>query len=77
MTTLLRWEIVLFDFVFDSFLGVLGELADPASLQTALFFNLGGWLGLPPSTPPAYNTTQSLQAEIPAAGGRYLGQGRT
>ncbi|HXC40938.1 MAG TPA: serine hydrolase domain-containing protein [Burkholderiales bacterium] len=45
------------------------KLADPSSLQAAAFFNLGGWLGLPPSTPPAYNTSASLQAEIPAAGG--------
>lgn len=45
------------------------KLADPASLQVATFFNLGGWLGMPPATPPAYNTTASLQAEIPAAGG--------
>ncbi|HSV54272.1 MAG TPA: serine hydrolase domain-containing protein [Burkholderiaceae bacterium] len=44
-------------------------IADPASMQSAVYFNLGGWLGLPPSTPPAYNTTASLQAEIPAAGG--------
>jgi CubicO group peptidase (beta-lactamase class C family) len=44
-------------------------VADPASMQSAVFFNLGGWLGSPPSTPPAYNSTASLQAEIPAAGG--------
>lgn len=44
-------------------------MTDPTSMQSAVFFNLGGWLGLPPSTPPAYNTTASLQAEIPAAGG--------
>lgn len=43
-------------------------IADPASLQAAVF-NIGGWLGIPPSTPPAYNSTPSLQAEIPAAGG--------
>ncbi|MES2247733.1 MAG: serine hydrolase domain-containing protein [Pseudomonadota bacterium] len=42
---------------------------DPASMQAAMFFNVGGWLGLPPDTPPAYNTKASLQAEIPAAGG--------
>ncbi|MBI5276034.1 MAG: beta-lactamase family protein [Burkholderiales bacterium] len=47
----------------------LPKLMDPTSMQAALFFNLGGWLGLPPSTPPAYNSAQSLQAEIPAAGG--------
>jgi CubicO group peptidase (beta-lactamase class C family) len=43
-------------------------IADPSSLQAAVF-NIGGWLGIPPSTPPAYNTPASLQAEIPAAGG--------
>lgn len=43
--------------------------SDPSSMQSAVFFNLGGWLGLPPSTPPAYNTEASLKAEIPAAGG--------
>jgi CubicO group peptidase (beta-lactamase class C family) len=43
-------------------------IADPASLQAAVF-NIGGWLGIPPSTPPAYNSAPSLQAEIPAAGG--------
>ena len=42
--------------------------SDPTSLQAAVF-NIGGWLGIPPSTPPAYNTVASLQAEIPAAGG--------
>lgn len=42
--------------------------SDPASLQAAVF-NIGGWLGAPPSTPPAYNAAASLQAEIPAAGG--------
>jgi CubicO group peptidase (beta-lactamase class C family) len=47
----------------------IAKLADASSLQAAVFFNLGGWLGLPPSTPPAYNTNASLQAEIPAAGG--------
>ena len=47
----------------------MAKLVDPTSLQAAAFFNLGGWLGMPPATPPAYNTTQSLQAEIPAAGG--------
>ena len=47
----------------------VAKLQDPASLQAAAFFNLGGWLGLPPSTPPAYNSNASLQAEIPAAGG--------
>ena len=47
----------------------IAKLADPASLQAAMFFNLGGWLGLPPATPPAYNSPTSLQAEIPAAGG--------
>ena len=44
-------------------------ISDPASMQSAVFFNMGGWFGLPPSTPPAYNTTASLQAQIPAAGG--------
>lgn len=53
----------------------LEKLMDPASLQAALFFNLGGWLGMPPATPPAYNTPQSLQAEIPAAGGVTNGRG--
>lgn len=43
--------------------------ADPTSMQGAVFFNLGGWLGMPPSTPPAFNTEASLKAEIPAAGG--------
>jgi CubicO group peptidase (beta-lactamase class C family) len=43
-------------------------IADPASLQAAVF-NIGGWLGIPPATPPAYNSAASLQAEIPAAGG--------
>ena len=43
--------------------------SDPTSMQSAVFFNLGGWLGVPPTTPPAYNTNASLQAEIPAAGG--------
>jgi CubicO group peptidase (beta-lactamase class C family) len=47
----------------------IAKLADPNSLQAAAFFNLGGWLGMPPATPPAYNTDASLQAEIPAAGG--------
>ena len=47
----------------------LDKMVDPSSLQAAVFFNLGGWLGAPPATPPAYNTPQSLQAEIPAAGG--------
>ena len=45
------------------------KMVDPSSLQAAVFFNLGGWLGLPPATPPAFNSTASLQAEIPAAGG--------
>ena len=43
--------------------------ADPASLQSAVFFNIGGWFGLPPATPPQYNSTASLKAEIGAAGG--------
>jgi len=43
--------------------------SDPSSMQSAVFFNLGGWLGIPPSTPPAFNTEASLKAEIPAAGG--------
>lgn len=43
--------------------------SDPGSMQSAVFFNIGGWFGLPPSTPPAYNTTASLKAEIGAAGG--------
>jgi CubicO group peptidase (beta-lactamase class C family) len=43
--------------------------ADPTSLQAAAFFNLGGWFGVPPSSPPEYNTTASLKAEIGAAGG--------
>jgi CubicO group peptidase (beta-lactamase class C family) len=47
---------------------VNAAMSDPASLQAAVF-NIGGWLGMPPSTPPAYNTAASLQAEIPAAGG--------
>lgn len=47
----------------------MAKLMDPTSMQAAVFFNLGGWLGMPPSTPPAYNSTASLQAEIPAAGG--------
>jgi CubicO group peptidase (beta-lactamase class C family) len=44
-------------------------LTDPASLQSAVFFNMGGWFGIPPATPPAYNNPASLQAQIPAAGG--------
>lgn len=52
---------------YDPFLAAI--FGNPASMQGAVFFNLGGWLGLPPSTPPAYNTAASLQAEIPAAGG--------
>ena len=44
-------------------------ISEPTSMQSAVLFNLGGWLGLPPSTPPAYNTTASLQTEIPSAGG--------
>lgn len=47
---------------------VNAAMSDPASLQAAVF-NIGGWLGVPPSTPPAYNTATSLQTEIPAAGG--------
>jgi CubicO group peptidase (beta-lactamase class C family) len=47
----------------------LEKMVDPASLQAAVFFNLGGWLGMPPATPPQYNTPASLQAEIPAANG--------
>jgi CubicO group peptidase (beta-lactamase class C family) len=49
--------------------------SDPASMQSAVFFNIGGWFGLPPSTPPAYNSTASLQAQIPAAGGVTNGRG--
>lgn len=49
--------------------------SDPTSMQSAVFFNLGGWLGLPPSTPPAFNTEASLKAEIPAAGGVTNGRG--
>jgi len=49
--------------------------SDPTSLQAAVFFNIGGWFGLPPSTPPAYNSTASLQAQIPAAGGVTNGRG--
>ena len=48
---------------------------DPTSMQSAVFFNLGGWLGLPPSTPPAFNSEASLKAEIPAAGGVTNGRG--
>jgi CubicO group peptidase (beta-lactamase class C family) len=49
--------------------------SDPGSMQSASFFNLGGWLGLPPATPPAYNSEASLKAEIPAAGGVTNGRG--
>jgi CubicO group peptidase (beta-lactamase class C family) len=40
-----------------------------------VFFNVGGWFGLPPSTPPAYNSKLSLKSEIPAAGGVTNGRG--
>jgi CubicO group peptidase (beta-lactamase class C family) len=50
-------------------------LTDPASMQSAVFFNMGGWFGLPPATPPVYNSTTSLQAQIPAAGGITNGRG--
>lgn len=48
---------------------------DPMGLQAAAFFNVGGWLGMPPTTPPAYNSTLSLQSEIGAAGGVTNGRG--
>jgi CubicO group peptidase (beta-lactamase class C family) len=50
-------------------------VTDPGGLQSAVFFNVGGWFGLPPSTPPAYNSKLSLKSEIPAAGGVTNGRG--
>lgn len=48
---------------------------DPSGLQASVFFNIGGWFGAPPSTPPAYNSRLSLQSEIGAAGGVTNGKG--
>jgi hypothetical protein len=43
-------------------------IADPASLQAAVF-NIGGWLGIPPATPPAYTASHRCRprSRLPAA----------